>query len=240
MASPAIPGTFNSRDLGGLRAAGGVVQAGLLIRSEVPVSLGDAGQAAVRALGVRTAVDLREPIERKRDAPDFDGAAVEVREVPIIGDDFDAGVDVSLEEIYLRLLSERGPQLTGAVRALSAPEALPAIVFCSAGKDRTGLVIALVLAALGVPEDQIVADYARTSDAMNGPFLAAIEERAIAAGISEQELAVKVGAPPELMRTVLAQLRERDGGAAGYLRRYGLSEAELATLRRSLIAPSDA
>ena len=123
------------------------------------------------------------------------------------------------------------------MRVLCEPDALPAIVFCSAGKDRTGLVTALTLGVLGVSQEEIVADYALTERALDGGFRAVIEKRAIAAGISEQELAVKVRAPPELMRSVLAWLSEHHGGATGYLRAHGLAPGELENLRCTMLEP---
>jgi protein-tyrosine phosphatase len=231
-APPIIPGTFNSRDVGGHAADGGTVRRGLLVRSDAPIDVGEAGRAVLRHLGVRTAVDLREPVERRLDPPDVDGIAV--RQVPILGEELDLA-ESSLGDIYSHLLEHRGERLTSAVRVLGEADALPAVVFCSAGKDRTGLVIALVLGALGVATDEIVADYARTEEAMKGPFRAQLRARSIAAGLDEQELAVKLGAPASLMRDVLTWLGDRHGGAAGYLREHGLGGAELDTLRRGLV-----
>ncbi len=207
----------------------------MLIRSDAPVALGDAGRAALRELGPVTAIDLREPVERELDRADLDGLGLELESSPIIGEDFELGAAMSLDEVYLYLLEQRGASLTAAVRSLARPGALPALVFCSAGKDRTGLVVALVLGALGVSDDEIVADYTRSEQNMTGAFRAAVEARARAAGISEQELAVKVGAPPALMRTTLAWLRQHHGGAAGYLRSHGMTNAELDTLRQALV-----
>jgi protein-tyrosine phosphatase len=205
----------------------------VLFRSDAPTKLAAEGRAAIAAVGVRTAIDLREPAERELDPVDLTGLAIDVRHVPILGGEVDVKTSVSLEQIYIALLENRGVALTTAVRLLSDPDALPALVFCSAGKDRTGLVIALTLAALGVGEDEIVSDYVLTERAMANGFRTVITKRAVAAGISEQEIAVKVGAPPELMRRALAWLRAHDG-AASYLRRHGLSDQQLAGLRRGL------
>jgi protein-tyrosine phosphatase len=235
--SPLLPGTFNSRDLGGLHAYGGRVRPGLLVRSDAPIAIGDAGRAILRDLRLATAMDLREPIERKLDPPDFDGIRLELVSRPILGGDFKLHAGMTMEQVYRTMLDERGANLTAAVRSLARPGALPALVFCSAGKDRTGLVTALVLGALGVPDDEIVADYTRTEENMNGTFRAAVEARANAAGISEQELAAKVGAPPALMRSSLAWIRERHRGTSGYLRSHGMTNTELETLRRTLVAP---
>ena len=78
--------------------------------------------------------------------------------------------DVSLAEIYRVLLAERGDKLVEVVRQLASPGTLPAIVFCSAGKDRTGLVSMLTLAAAGATESGIVADYAATERNMAEAF----------------------------------------------------------------------
>jgi protein-tyrosine phosphatase len=222
-ASTLIPSTFNSRQVG----RGGAP----LIRSDAPTQIDADGRAVIKALGVRTAIDLRQRVERELDPVDLGGLEIDVRQVPILGDKFDVNTTMSLEQIYIALLEHRGAALTAAVRVLCEPEALPALVFCSAGKDRTGLVIALTLAALGVPDEQIVNDYALTEQAMANGFRAVIERRALAAGISQQEMAVKVGAPPDLMRSVLGWLRAQDGGAAGYLHLHGLTDQELVALR---------
>jgi protein-tyrosine phosphatase len=234
--SPLLPGTFNSRDIGGLAAEGGVVRRGLLVRSDAPISLGSVDRHLLRELSPATAIDLREPVERDLDRTDLDGLEVSVEQLPVLGD-FDLRTAVTLEDVYRQLLATRGPELTRAVRALARPGALPAVVFCSAGKDRTGLVVALTLAALGVADEDIVADYTRSEQNMSGRFRATIEARAQAAGISEQELAAKVGAPAPLMRMVLAWLRREHGGAAGYLRHHGMTDAELDGLRAALIEP---
>jgi protein-tyrosine phosphatase len=232
---PLIPNTFNSRHVGGGGSPARARPRGSpLIRSDAPTRMDAEARAAIATMGVRTAIDLRQPVERKLDPVDLEGLDIDVRHVPILGDDFDVNTAMSLEEIYIVLLERRGAALTAAVRVLCEPEALPALVFCSAGKDRTGLVIALTLAALGVPDEQIVNDYALTERAMANGFRAVIEQRALAAGISEQEIAVKVGAPPDLMRRVLEWLRAQDGGAAGYLRLHGLTDQELVALRLAI------
>jgi protein-tyrosine phosphatase len=233
--SPLLPGTFNSRDVGGMHASSGVVRGGMLIRSDAPLGLGDAGREVLRGLRITTAVDLREPSERELDPADFDGLALTTVSNPILGPDFELHPDMTLEEVYLEIVEQRGAALAGAVRALARPGALPAVIFCSAGKDRTGIVTALVLGTLGVSDEEIVADYARTEQNMNGEFRARVRARAQAAGISEQELAVKLGAPPALMWTTLGRLRSAHGGPAGYLRSHGVADAELDELRALLI-----
>jgi protein-tyrosine phosphatase len=235
--SPLLPGTFNSRDLGGLPAFGGQVRPGMIIRSDAPVTLGDRGRALLSELQIRTAIDLREGSEREVDHADLDGLQIEIVRRPVLGGDFALEADATLEEVYRHLLASRGENLTAAVRAIATEGALPALVFCSAGKDRTGLVTALTLGALGVPEDAIVADYTRSEENMSGEFRAVVEARARAAGVDEQQLASKVGAPPALIRGALAWLRERHGGPAGYLRAHGMENPEFDQLRGALVEP---
>jgi protein-tyrosine phosphatase len=232
-----IPGTYNSRDLGGAVAQEGVIRQGAIVRSDAPVSLGAAGHAAIRALNIRAAIDLREPVERELDPADLDGLGLEQRHNRIIGESFKLARDMTLAEVYRHLLQERAASLTAAVRLLARPGAVPAIVFCSAGKDRTGLVSALTLAAVGASDRAIVADYAQTERNMHGAFRETIVARARAAGIGEQELAVKVGSPPELMQETLAWLRERHGGAREYLMGNGMTPTELDALRDALVVP---
>ncbi|HWF56221.1 MAG TPA: tyrosine-protein phosphatase [Solirubrobacteraceae bacterium] len=232
-----IPGTYNSRDLGGAPADGGSVRRGAIIRSDAPLHLGAPGRAALRALEIRSAIDLREQVERDLDPADLDGLGLEQHHCPILGADFELAREMSLAEIYRDLLDRRGGPVTGAVRLLANPGTLPAIVFCSAGKDRTGLVSALTLAAAGVSDHEIVADYAATERNMRGAFREALARRAHSAGLSEQEMAVKVGSPAALMRETLRWLRERHGGVREFLVAHGMTEAELDALRQALIVP---
>ena len=137
--SPLLPGTFNSRDIGGLPAYGGEVRHGRIIRSDAPVELGHRGRELVAALGLATAIDLREPSEREVDRVDLSGLGVELRVQPALGEHFEFRNEMTLEDVYRHLIESSGENLTAAARRLAAPGALPALVFCSAGKDRTGL-----------------------------------------------------------------------------------------------------
>jgi protein-tyrosine phosphatase len=228
----AIPGTFNARELGGLRGDGGTIRRSVLFRSDAPVELGEDGQRFVQELGLRTAVDLREPVERQQNPADLEQTMAEVVSRPILGD-VAAHADSTLEDVYMSLIDERGSALAAAVAAVQPPT----LIFCSAGKDRTGLVTALVLGAVGVEDAEIVADYHRTESNMHGRFRERLQRHALATGLDEQQLAVKLGAPTALMETVLGRWREEYGGAAGYLRAHGLSDAQLTALRDALLEP---
>jgi protein-tyrosine phosphatase len=214
-----------------------VVRQAVLHRSALPVDLGETGQQLLRGLRLRTAVDLRDRREVSIDPPGLEGlvAAIEYRPLRLAG--VESGQASGLGELYADILERRGPELVEAIRVLCNPATLPALVFCSAGKDRTGLVIGLVLSALGAAPDVVAADYARTGTLLDKAARAAARERALAAGMDEQVLATRAGAPPALMQEVLARLDQRHGGAEAYLRRHGLSDAELDGLCRGLVEP---
>jgi protein-tyrosine phosphatase len=235
---PVFPNTFNSRAVTGTTAAGQLVRSGALFRSDAPTALGPAGRAAMRAAGIRTALDLREHSERTLAPADLDGLGLDTRHVPLVGSRVDVDFEMALDEIYRELLTQRGCKFAAAVRVLAEPHTLPALVFCSAGKDRTGLVVALALGAAGVLPEDIAADYELTERAMSKRFRAVVEARASGAGISGQQVAVTLGASARVMRRVLAWLEKTAGGAAEYLRKHGLVDEELRQLERGLIAPA--
>src|SRR5215212_1831575 len=182
-----LPGTANLRDLGGTPTADGrVVAARRLYRAEALVSGGTPTQcsvwdpahaAAYGALGVRTVLDLRSAAEASRERSAWPGATgAEYISLPIDeggeGDtdyvaDIRAGrrsrftVD-DMADYYALTLRRRRAEFAAGVRVIADAARLPVLVHCAAGKDRTGLLVALVLEALGVPRETVVADYALT------------------------------------------------------------------------------
>jgi protein-tyrosine phosphatase len=136
--------------------------------------------------------------------------------------------------IYLMKLERFADRLVAVVRLIAVPANQPVVFHCAAGKDRTGIVAALVLGALGVDDDTIVADYVLTAEHM--PLLVE-RHRAVAA---ERGVAAEVGDPhfaaeAEAMRDVLVGLETKHGGVEGYLLANGLEPEALVTLRGSLL-----
>lgn len=230
-----VPGTFNFRDLGGLAANGGVVRPRMLMRSDALVSLGVPGRAALADLGVRTAVDLREPVERRLDPPDLQDIDLAHHTRPLFGNAIDLRRRSGLAELYEQVLDACGGRVAGIVELLAADDGLPAVIFCSAGKDRTGLVCGLLLSALGVDDDAVADEYALTGLVLHGRFREVVEERARAAGFAKQSTALKLGAPATLMKRALEQIRDRHGSAAAYLQHHGLPPDALERLRSVLV-----
>jgi protein-tyrosine phosphatase len=109
-------------------------------------------------------------------------------------------------------------------------------VHCSAGKDRTGIVVALVLAALGVPDEVIAADYALSARYLDPERTPAIRQLQDSTGLGDALRLRLLASPPELILSALDRARTMSGSAGGYLLDHGLSSAELARLRSALQA----
>ncbi|MDX6300742.1 MAG: protein-tyrosine phosphatase [Nocardioidaceae bacterium] len=218
---------FNYRDLGGPPVPGGRLRTGLLFRSNAVVGLEAEASAG---LGLRTAIDLREPGEKHAE-PATAGSA-QLHEVEII--DADPGAPHHLEPFTHWLVESRGHALVEVIRLL-AHEPLPAVFFCSSGKDRTGMLAGLLQSALGVSDADVVAGYAETERLMPESYFELALVRSRRAGLPENTAAVGLGSPPELMAQVLAGVRERHGGAAAYLSDHGLAAADLDRLRSRLV-----
>ena len=218
---------FNYRDLGGHEVPGGRLRTGLLYRSNALVGL-DAEEAA--RLGLRTAIDLREPGERNAE-PATVGTAV-VHELVVI--DGDPQAPYTLHGFTHWVVEQRGHAIAEAVAVLAHAD-LPAVFFCSSGKDRTGMLAGVLLSALGVSDEAVAEDYAQTERLMPESYYELALARSRRAGLPEGTQLQDLGSPPELMVTVLAGLRDRHGGAAGYLIDHGLSATDLDLLRTRLV-----
>jgi protein-tyrosine phosphatase len=249
-----LPGTFNVRDVGGYTAADGrTVRWRTLWRGDALGSVDEAGLELLVTLGVRTCLDLRDIHEREA-APDHLPDDVEVVSVALLGagsptalvagtagadHDGEPTVPVpefnGLRDVYLMLVDERGDGLARAVGALARPGALPGIVHCAAGKDRTGVVVALVLGALGVPDELIAADFAATALFLDGDFRARLTQPVTAGGLDPDRVEEMLRSDPELILEVLERVRDRHGSAAAYLLDHGMKPEELEALRAALL-----
>lgn len=230
----ALEGLVNFRDLGGLPADGGTVRRGVLFRSDslAYATPGDAAHLR-RDLRVATVIDLRGEYEAAQlgRGPLAD-AGVAYHPAPIA----DVSGAEDLVGHYVAMLTEKGPVLAGTVRLLTRPATLPAVFHCEAGCDRTGVLAAVVLSLLGVPDDAIAADYAATAPAMPTIFerVAVVVDRL---GLPPRPVEVPAWEPEAaLMAKLLDEVRDRWGGMAGWAAAYGLTPDELAALRHNLIS----
>jgi protein-tyrosine phosphatase len=227
----ALDGTRNLRDVGGYPAAGGRrTRWRTLLRSDELTRLPAATADALVLLGLRQVIDLRWP-EELQTAPNAFRASASVRytSIPLLADD--PTPHAGLAGMYRHVLDARGAQLAEVVRSLLVDDGLPAVIGCAAGKDRTGVTIALLLDLVGVPRDVIVDDYALSARHFASP-VARIEPDDWRSG------SLVVDSPPEFMDSALAHLDARHGGARSLLARHGLAQADLDRLVERLTEPA--
>jgi protein-tyrosine phosphatase len=230
----ALDGAVNVRDVGGLPlAGGGATRPGVLMRSDNLQGLSERDVAQLQARGMRLVVDLRTASEIELEGPGPLVGRVEIRHRslhPEAGVRTDAliGADIaetSMVRLYLRYLRDRPDSIVAALEDVAHGDGL-AIVHCAAGKDRTGMVVALALSAVGVERHAVVADYAAT-----GERIGAVLDRLRASATYAADLdgmPDDVHVPhPETMARVLAMLDQRHGGPAGWLREHGFDAAPL-------------
>lgn len=169
--------SLNFRDLGGMRARGGRIRDGLLFRSEGPRNF-DADQLrAMGAIGFRTIVDLRSAGERTEVPHDWHGPDCrwlkldvnadlrvfgnEGRERLLQGPDATIAI-ATMAETYREIVGALLPHWP-AIAGVLTRDTVPVVFNCTAGKDRTGVAIALLLELAGVPRDAIIDDYMRSA-----------------------------------------------------------------------------
>lgn len=235
-----VPGTLNFRDAGGHQVeGGGSVATRTLFRSDALHRVDSAGSAMLAELGLKTVLDLRtieELLVAQSPLADFADRGTRTIHLSLVGPDF-SELPPGLDGVYRFFIDRRGPAIAAAIKQLASPGALPALVHCAAGKDRTGVVIAFTLAAVGVPDRVIAADYALSSMYLVAEQTAVIGQISAASGLDERLKEALMASPPELITGTLASARERAGSIAGYLVSNGMTEAELAALRTALVTP---
>lgn len=233
---PEVPGAVNLRDVGGLPAGSAVTRHGVLYRSGNLAQLDPLGGRALGELRLRRIIDLRADEEVAHAPSRIEGLDVVTQRVPLFLGSVESffADDISLDEMYRRLVEDSSAGVVDVVRGILADQ--PVLVHCTVGKDRTGVTVALTLAAAGVDREAIVADYARTEGLLPEwrnrrvvQMLRSMHPEAV----HLEDLATRSPAP--VMRALLAGVDERHGSAADYLRAHGLADDELAELRRVLL-----
>lgn len=242
----ALDGCFNVRDLGGYPTADGrAVRRGRIYRADALHRLTAPGRAAFAILGINTVIDLRtaaevadrsgqpqrpwpgrwEHISLRAATPNWDGLT------PTEAADPDLAVTH-----YRETVQQGGPALAAVFAALAAPRAMPAIFHCAAGKDRTGIVAALLLRLLGVDRQIVATDYA-LSDVATAQW-----EASVAAGKPDDTQTAWAFVPPamlvadpDIMIRFLDWVDAEHGSTDTLLRRNGLDPAAITHLRHTLV-----
>jgi len=235
-----VPGTYNFRDVGGLPAQNGTVRNGVLYRSDGLHALGEAGRAELRNLGVGIVIDLRDENEAAVMPDDLDGLDVEVLRLPVFeGSGASQGAGgISLDALYERIVTQHRSVVVSALREIASAGERSVVVHCTAGKDRTGIVIALALLAVGVDRDAVIDDYVRTEQNLAGEWLEQMIRMVGRYGVPDTpELRVLMGGSPrEALEGAIDAVERAHGSTREYLLAAGLELHELAALERLLVA----
>jgi protein-tyrosine phosphatase len=243
-------GIDNVRDVGGLPVrGGGRTRSGVLLRSAALRSVTPNDLARlVDELGLKLVLDLRSPTEIDRDGPTAVArAGVETLALNFIGKSREAlpAADETdgqrMVRHYLGYLGDHPENVAEGVRRLAAEDAGPALVHCAAGKDRTGVLVAMVLDAVGVERDAVVTDYVLSAEKVEQIFRRRVETL----GEEMPENIDRHKPRAETMVAVLDRLDAdhardaarggADGGAAGWMRANGIDDAAIARLRERLV-----
>jgi len=238
----ALRGCFNFRDLGGYPTADGhQLRWRTLYRSGGLDRLEPSDVDVLRGRGLRTVVDLRSPGEVQQTGPPPAELGVTVVVAPMT--ETIPGADESSswsdpEKVaahYRNMLQAATASVATAMDALARPGALPAVFHCSIGKDRTGVLAGVLLGALGVPDDVIVADYVLSREPAHA-FLDWLETRySQVAGLVDRFAPVITSVDPQSMAGFLAGVRQDHGSFDRLIRSLGAGAA-LDDLRRQLVA----
>lgn len=257
MAWVELDGAVNVRDLGGLPTEdGGKTVAGRLLRGDNLQELSPADIAMlVGEIGLTTVVDLRSLAELAAEGPaPLDGVAG-VRHahhpvLPELGSATDVVSDALLTRDdhdrsrypsdplcghYLGYLEDRPDQVVAAVHSVAHSDGA-ALVHCAAGKDRTGVVVALALSAVGVRQQAVIADYAASGDRL-GPLLGRLRRSPTYSSDVNSKPARSQRPRPETMAAFLEQMDSRYSGAARWLTDHDFSQDDLRLLRAKLLRP---
>jgi protein-tyrosine phosphatase len=249
-----LQGQANFRDVGGLPTVdGGTVRSGAVFRSGNLSALTDADLDVLRTLEVRAVCDLRAEHERNRwpsrwpvgseprvvtfdvlsDISILDLATLE----PMLADPTGGIADEYMVDVYLALADASAPAFRCFVDLILDGDSLPIVVHCTAGKDRTGVMAALLLVALGVSRDLVASEHARSDEFFDQ---AALVAHFHALGVDpEQEVNPQViaamRAKPEHLETALRRLEERHGSIEAFLAEQSGVDAERREALRSIL-----
>lgn len=247
-----LPGSVNFRDIGGYQTHDGrITRWGRLYRGGSLAELSDEEVEYLARLGLRLSCDLRMVEERERQ-PDRLPSGTTMRHWPIVGNVSRLRrvitlyrkrhhIQEVLEAVYIVMLDQNGPVFADLFHTVADADNLPLIIHCTAGKDRTGLAIALLLSALGVPDETIIADYTLSNyafDVLAGRMQPEMR-RLYSFGFGEAQLRPFLLAEARTMETALAYIRQRYGSLDWYLQKAGVTDATIERVRGNLLTTLD-
>ncbi len=256
----ALEGGRNFRDVGGYPAADGrQVRWGALYRSGTLYALTERDYALLSERTIAVVADLRSVEEQASEPTRWQAGEVEIlswsysqREALQQMGKYFSRENLSADDIeeltlemYRRMPEQQAAHYSAVFDQL-ADNRVPLLLHCSGGKDRTGLGIALVLTALGVPRDIILEDYALSARYQEIPVLEGEDSKAGADGahaalaaLGPEVLAPLLDSRPEYLENAFAAIEEQHGSVMNYIRgELQVSEEELARLQQNLLEPA--
>jgi protein tyrosine/serine phosphatase len=230
---------WNFRDLGGYATADGrVTKWRTMFRADGVHRLTAEDLAP---LGIRTVVDLRTPLEIEERGK-FTHDEVGYHHLPVLQETWERdSVDIAgpeerfLANRYLEMLDSGRETIPMALRLLADPESVPLVFHCAAGKDRTGVVAALTLSLLGVPDETITQDYALSTNATQKLIAWLKVEYPDRIAEIESQPTSFMSSPAEAMHLFLADLREHHGSVERYAESVGVEPETIDGLRTNLL-----
>lgn len=251
-----LEGGRNFRDMGGyVTEDGRTVKWGQVFRSGAMAGLTEADQQYLAHLGIRQVCDFRTTSERGQENAKWlqnnEKIAYWVRDYQLTDADFGRVMSgnltpeqarASMINLYDGLPYEQKTAYTDMFRFLADGQ-IPLAFNCTAGKDRAGFAAALILTAVGVPQETVFADYALTNVYL--PLAYSPERQtkdgnnemaALLAKVSKETIAALMVADPEYLRTAFAAIERKNGSMDNYFRdELGLSEEDRETLKNRLL-----
>lgn len=235
-------GTFNARDAGGYPLAnGGWLLERRFYRSDALNALTPADMQEFSRLGVRTVIDLRD-VREADGAPDkIDRRMVRYERIPIFEDrlfERDFRTFPGLSALYRLILDEHVHQLVRVMEILSEASEEPVLVHCTAGKDRTGLLVALVHATIGLEQERMLDDYGASEKILGSKFEDRVRNLYRQMAVPPEILGdAPRHAPPSYLADTLESMRSKGGSIQGFLADNGFGFAKQELLVRNLAKP---
>ena len=241
----ALEGVSNLRDLGGWPVAGGRVRFGRVFRAAALAGMTAADAGLVAGLGIRTVCDLRGRAEsaaapfpvhalpgvRVHALPIEPSVGASLRDILATREATGADAHELMRQAYVAYALEWAHHYRTLFDLLLDPAGTPLLFHCSAGKDRTGFGAALILTALGVPRETVMADYLATRRFWRG-------DAEMAASLPDDAARALLGVAPALLEAAFGAIERERGGFARYAaEELGLGAGRLERLRAGLVEP---
>ena len=253
-----LEGAVNVRDVGGLPTVDGrSTRSGVLLRADNLQGLTPADvRRLTEDLGVRTVLDLRTSREVEEEGPGpLRATEVVHHHVSLIPEpagesreheieravphrrDRAGATPTDMTGYYVGYLEDAPQGLAGALRLLADAGTGPAVVHCAAGKDRTGVVVALALSLAGVRREEVVADYARSAERIDGVLARLRATRTYGPSLADTS-ADAIRPEPGSMERFLDHVDREYGGPHGLAMALGVDEETVARLAARLVGTS--